>query len=129
MGDLRRQQQTFINDGARRERGDVEEVLVGHVGRGHFGFGALADHVELALSCVFGHAPGAADEDLLDIGLRGARHAADGGAVDGRVAPAEHGEPFFADDALHDAFALQARVRLHGQERHAHAVLARGPAG
>ena len=66
----------------------------------------------------------AADEDLLDVRLRAARHAADGRAVDGRIAPAEHGQAFFAHDALHDAFALQARVRLHGQEGHAHAVLA-----
>ena len=67
----------------------------------------------------------AADEDLLDVGLRVARHAADGRAVDGRIAPAEHGEPFLAHDALEDAFALQARVPLHRQERHAHAVFAR----
>ena len=67
----------------------------------------------------------APDEDLLDVGLRSARHAADGRAVDGRVAPAEHGEPLFAHDALEDAFALQAVVRLHRQEDHADAVLAR----
>ena len=75
-------------------------------------------------SCVLGHALAAADEDLLDVRLRVARHAADGGAVDRRVAPAEHGETFFADDALDDAFALQALVRLHRQEHHADAVLA-----
>ena len=69
------------------------------------------------------------DEDLLDVGLRSARHAADGRAVDGRVAPAEHGEAFFADDALEDAFALQARLRLHRQEGHAHAVFAGGRQG
>ena len=45
-------------------------------------------------------------------------------AVDGRVAPAEDGEPFLADDALEDAFALQPLVRFDRQEGHADAVLA-----
>ena len=40
------------------------------------------------------------DEDLLDVGLGTARDAADGVAIDGGVAPAEDGEPFFADDAF-----------------------------
>ena len=43
----------------------------------------------------------------------------------GRIAPAEHGETFFADDAFEDAFALQALVRFDGQKDHADAVLAR----
>ena len=47
-----------------------------------FGFGALADDVELALELVLGHALAAADEDLLDVGLRVAGHASDGGAID-----------------------------------------------
>jgi hypothetical protein len=63
---------------------------------------------------------------LLNIGLRGARHAADGIAVDRRVAPAEDGEAFLADDALQDAFTGQALMRLHGQERHADAIFAFG---
>ena len=70
-------------------------------------FRALANDVELALELIRGHARAAcADENLLDIRLRGARHAADGVAVDRRIAPAEDREPFFADDALEDAFAL-----------------------
>ena len=60
IGDLRGQQQAFINDGAGRERRDVEEVLVGDVGRADFGLGALAHHVELALELVFAHAARAA---------------------------------------------------------------------
>ena len=89
VGDLRREQQSFIYDGAAGERRDVEEVLVLDVAIGDFGFGALADHVELALELVFGHALAAADEDLLDVGLRIAGHAADRGAIDGSIAPAE----------------------------------------
>ena len=42
----------------------------------------------------------------------------------GRIAPAEHREALFAHDALHNALALQARVRLHGQEGHPHPILA-----
>ena len=125
MGDLRRQQQTFVNDGARGERRDVKKTLVGQAGGGHLVLGAFADHVELAFQLLFGHPPGPPHEDLLDIGLRGARHAANGRGIDGGVAPTEHGETLFTDDALQDAFALQADVRLHGKEGHAHAVLSR----
>ncbi len=68
----------------------------------------------------------AAEEDLLDVRLRGARHAADGAALDRRIAPAQHGESFFLRDALEDAFAQQPLLRLHRQEHHADAVLAGG---
>jgi len=61
--------------------------------------------------------------------LRSARHAADGRTIDGSVAPTEHGETLFADDALDDAFLLPADVRLDGKESHAHAVLSRGRQG
>jgi hypothetical protein len=67
----------------------------------------------------------AGDENLLDVRLRGARHAADGAPSMGvsrqpsTVRPSSH-------DALENAFALQALVALHGQERHAHAVFAGG---
>ena len=58
--------------------------------RGDLGFGAAADHVQFALemrpaSCRLG----AAQEHLFDIRLRGASLAADGVAIDGRVAPAQ----------------------------------------
>ena len=49
VGDLRRQQQSFIYDGAGGERRNVEEALLRDIALGDFGFGALADHVELAL--------------------------------------------------------------------------------
>ncbi len=128
-GDLRREQQSFIYDGAGGQRGHVEETLVVDIGGGDFRFGALADDVEFALQVVLVHAPAAAQENLLDVRLRIAGHAADGGAVDGGVAPAEHGEALFADDALDDALALQARGRLDRQKRHAHAVFPTGREG
>ncbi len=56
VGDLRRQQQSLVDDGAGGERGNVEEALLGNIGLGDFGLGALADDVELALELVFGHA-------------------------------------------------------------------------
>ena len=49
LRDLRSQQQSFIDDGARRERGNIKEAFVRKIGRGNFRFRALADHVELAL--------------------------------------------------------------------------------
>ena len=67
----------------------------------------------------------ALDENLLDIGLRGAGQAADGVSIERRIAPAEHREPFFAGDALQDSFAENPFVAVDGQERHANAVFAR----
>ena len=88
IGDLRRQQQALINDRARRKRRHVEEALLGNIALGDLGLGALAHHVELALQLVLRHALAARHEDLLDVRLRIARHAADGRAVDRRIAPA-----------------------------------------
>jgi hypothetical protein len=122
MGHLRRQQQAFVDDGAGRKRRNVERGFLRQVGRGDLRFGALAHHEQFALQPVFGHALGAPHEDLLNIRLRTASHAADGRAVDGRIAPAQHGKALLADDALQDAFALQARMRLYRKEGHAHAV-------
>ena len=123
--DLRGQQQTLVNDGARGERGNVEEALVVQAGGGDLGFGALADHVQLALQRVLVHPQRVLDEDLLDVGLGDARDAADGIHVDWRIAPAEHAQSLLADDALDDPFAGQALVALHGEKHHAHAILAR----
>ena len=126
VGDLRRQQQSFIYDGAPRKRRHVEELLLRQVRRADLDLRPLAHHVQLALQLDVVHALGAAHEDLLDVGLRHARHAPDGAAVDGRIPPPQHRQPFLAHDPLHDALALQPRMRFHRQEHHAHAVLARG---
>src|ERR1017187_7346879 len=95
---------------------------------GFFGLPAAAADPGMAsrstLQLVLRHPLAAGDEDLLDIGLRVARHAADRRAVDGRVAPTADAEPFLHYDALHDTFGAQPRVRFHGQEYHAHSVLA-----
>ena len=67
--------------------------------------------------------PGAtAHENLLNVGLRRARHAADRRGIDRSVAPAEQRQAFFADDAFENSFALQALVLLDRQKRHADAV-------
>ena len=125
IGDLGGQQQALVNDGPRGERRDVEEALVGQVRGGDLVFDPLADEVELAFEGVLIEAVGVADEDLLDVGPRGAGDAADGVVVDGRVAPAEHGQAFLAHDALQDAFGEEAFVAFDRQEDHADAVLAR----
>ena len=59
---------------------------------------------------------GTAYEQLLDIRLRGAGFAADGVAIDRRVAPAEDFEAFRGRNALEDAFALQAAVLVDGKK-------------
>ena len=69
-------------------------------------------------------APGL-QKDLLDVGLRAARHAPNRGAVHRRIAPAHHLEALFADDLFHHAFALQPLQLAHRQKHHAHRVAAR----
>ena len=123
--DLRGQQQALVYDGTRRKRRDVEKALAGHLAGGHFRLRPLAHHVELALQLVFAHAPAAADEHLLNIGLRSPRHAADGRPVDRRIAPTEQAEPFFGKQALDQPFRGPAGRRLDRKESHAHAVLSR----
>ena len=87
-------------------------------------FGALANHVQLALERVLIHLRAALDENLLDVRLAAARHAPDGVAVERRVAPAQNREAFFLRNPLDDAFAQNPLVRIHRQEHHAHAVFA-----
>ena len=90
---LRREQQTFVNDRAARERRHREHPAVGHltqVDRGHFRLGALANDVEFAFKPVGIHPRAAAHENLLDVRLRCARDAADRAAVDRGVPPSQN---------------------------------------
>ncbi len=66
-----------------------------------------------------------ADEQLLNIGLRGARFAAHRVAVQRRIAPAENGQALLLRNAFEDSFALQAVVFFHRQKAHGHAIGAR----
>src|SRR6266852_988860 len=61
-------------------------------------------------------------KNLLDVGLRGSRHAADCGSVDRRIPPAQHGKSFLAHNSFQDSLALQALMIFYWQECHAHAV-------
>ncbi len=124
MRNLRRQKQTLINDGPRRERRDVKKGPFLQVGLGDLILGALADDVELSFQRVLVHAVGATNENLLDIRLGAARQAPDGVAVDGCVAPAEDGQPLVPDDFFQDALAGHALVLFHRQEHYPHAVFA-----
>src|SRR5262249_12986081 len=54
----------------------------------------------------------------------GAGDAADGVTVYRGVAPADHAQTFFADDALEDPFAVQTRLLLDGKKCHPHCVFA-----
>src|SRR5262249_30495885 len=67
--------------------------------------------------------------ELLDIRLRGARHAADSRAVNGGVAPTQDLEALFAHDAFYDAFGDKPLLAFHRKKDHAHAVLAGGRQG
>ena len=126
---LRREQQTLVDNGARGKRRNVEEILLLHVGFGHSRFHSLAHDVELALERVLVHARRVADENLLDVGLRVARHPPDHVAVDRRVAPAQHAKSFLAHDLFDDSFAQQPVMRIDRKKYHAHSVLTRSRQG
>ena len=87
---LRSEQQAFVDDGACRERRNVEHAVVLHVRGGDFRLGPLANNVELALEGVFVHDSCAADENLLNVRLGAAGYAANCGGVDGRIPPAQY---------------------------------------
>src|SRR5271155_219151 len=67
--DLRSEQQSLINNGAARERGNVKDTRVFDVRQSHLALGALADDVELAFKLVFVGERTTAHEDLLDVRL------------------------------------------------------------
>ncbi len=91
LRDLRSEQQSLINDRARRKRRDVEEALVLDFRRFEdFPLGALHDDEKLALKRLLVHPGRASDEDLLDVWLAGAGDATDRIAVDRRVTPSEY---------------------------------------
>ncbi len=90
--------------------------------RGNLILGALAHHIQLALKSVFVCECATSYKNLLDVRLRTARHPSDRAREAGRVAPAKYGQSFFADNALENALALQARMFFHGQECHAYAI-------
>jgi hypothetical protein len=62
---------------------------------------------------------------LLYVGLRSARQAADGVAVDGRVAPAEDGQALLTRNFFDDPFADQAVLRVDRKKNHADAIFTR----
>src|SRR5260370_3208899 len=125
MRNLRGQQQSLVDDGARRKRRNVEEIFPLHVRLGQCSFGQLAYYIELAFEGIMVHAAAPADEDLLDVGLRVARDTGDHVAVDGGVAPSQNGETFFFRNPLKDAGAQHALLGIHRKKYHAYAVFAR----
>ena len=108
------QQHALVDQGARRQRGDVE-VLV-RAGR-HAVLGLLADDEQLALERVLVGAVGTAtDEDHADLGFGGLHRLAQARGIDGNVAPAQHDLPFGLHQSLDHAFAGGAQGGILGQE-------------
>src|SRR6266849_4992046 len=122
IGDLRCEQQTLINNGAARKRGNVEHTRIFDSGDRHLTLGALAHHVKLPLECVFIGERATPYKDLLDVRLRTSRHAANGGSEARRIPPAEYRQSLLAHNALQNSFALQPLMFFHRQERHAYAI-------
>ncbi len=126
LADLVSEQQSLIDNRARRKRRNVEEALVTHVGRnGHLRFRALADHEQLALKLVCGHPRRTSHKKLLDVWLRSACDTADRIHFYGCVTPPEHRQPFIARDPLEQALAIETLLPFDRQETHRNSILAR----
>src|SRR5216683_4133497 len=105
----------------------MEDLRIGDAGRCDLSLGSLAHHIELPLKGVFVRHCTVGDrttsyKNLLNVGLRGSRHAADCGSVNWRIPPAQHRQSFLAHNAFQDSLALQALMLFYWQECHAHAV-------
>src|SRR6266700_3037996 len=124
VGNLGREQQTFVNDGATRQRGNVEKFFVFDVRLGYLEFSPLANQVQLPFESLLIHLSWARDKDLLDVRLRSPRNPSNSVPVYGSVAPAQNTESFFANNSFEDAFAIQPRMFLNRQKSHANCVFA-----
>src|SRR5258708_39483275 len=122
--DLCRQQESFINDGAARERWDVKHLRVFDSRLFDFSLRTFANYVEFSLEGVFVGSGRAVHKNLLDVRLRSSGHTANGRSVDGSVPPAQESQPLFLYDAFENAFALKARMLLDWKKRHTDAVCA-----
>ncbi len=125
--ELSGEQHALVDEGARREAREVDDVGAEETLATDFGAGALAHDVELALKGeLAGELGGAADEDLADGGLAGFGGFAKVGVVGGDAAPAEELEAL----ALHDGgdllLDLAALGRVFREEDEAGAVVAGG---
>src|SRR5258708_22131909 len=88
IGDLRRQQQALINNGAAGKRWNVEYTRIFDAGGRYLTLSALAYHVKFPLKYVFIRERTTSHKDLLDVRLRTSRHAANGGSEARCIAPA-----------------------------------------
>ncbi len=120
--DLGSEHQAFVDNGSTRKGGNKEGLLVLDFAGRDLVFRAAADDVEKPLEALLVEALGPTHEELLNIRLRCAGLAADGVAVDRRIAPADDGRALFVGDALEDALALQSVMLFHRQKAHGHAV-------
>jgi hypothetical protein len=115
----------LVDDGARRQAGDVEVRLLGHVEAPHLVARAAPDDVQLPFErvVVAGQRRVAADEQLLDHRLRPLRAGTDHAVVGRDLAPAEERLPLVVHHLLEQVLARRAAARIVGQEDDAHAVL------
>src|SRR5271167_1433939 len=101
--DLRREQQALVNNGAARERGNVEHLRIFYTGRRHLTLGAFAYYIELSLKGIFVGECAAAYKNLLDVGLRGSCHPANRGSEDRSIAPAQYSQSLLADNTFQNS--------------------------
>ena len=125
VGDLWREQQTFVNDGATRQRRNVEKFFVFDVRLGYLEFRPLADHIQLPLEGILINFRWARDKNLLDVRLRCPRNSSNSVAIYGSIAPAQNAQSFFPNNSFENSFTVQTRMLLDRQERYSDCIFTR----
>lgn len=77
ISQLQRREHSFIDDGTRRERHDIECLLAGNAALRYLLFDALAEYIEFRFERLVGGLVG--DEYLFDVGFCGSGDTAESG--------------------------------------------------
>ena len=125
VAQLHGRQHALVDDGLRRQAGDVEVRAVFLAFRDDGFFGQFADDVQFPFKVHLGlHGRVFADEDLQEMGTRLFGDIADQAFIDRDVAPAEDGQAFGADDVFKGFHLFLAERFIAVGKNHADAVFA-----
>ena len=124
LGNLMREKQSFVNNGAGREAHDIGTAAL-EVDFGGFLLENLADDVEVALEFILSRTL-PAEKNLLDDRHRCGGRLSDFRRVGRNVAPCEHGETFALAGVFKERGSFGKLRRSRGQKEHCNRVFACG---
>ena len=125
VAQLHGRQHALIDDGLRRQAGDVEVRAVLLAFRDDGFFCQLADDVQFPFKVHLGlHGRVLADEDLQEMRTRLFGNVADQAFIDRDIAPAEDGQAFGADDVFKGFHLFMTECFIAMGKNHADAVFA-----